>query len=86
MYYLHYRVMRPKFNWRLLYSDTDSLLHSVQSPDFYRELSEKPQPVLSRFDFSNYPSDHFLFNASNKKVVLKFQDEFAGKYITKFLG
>ena len=86
MYYLHYRVMRPNFNCRLLYSDTDSLLHSVQTPDFYRELSEKPQPVLKHFDFSNYPSDHFLFNASNKKVVLKFKDEFAGNYITKFLG
>ena len=55
--------------------------YSVQSPDFYKLLSEKPQSVLSHFDFSNYPSDHFLFNASNKKVVLKFKDEFAGDYI-----
>ena len=85
MYYFHYRVMRANFNCRLLYSDTDSLLHSVQSPDFYKQLSEKPQSVLSHFDFSNYPSGHFLFNASNKKVVLKFKDEFAGDYITDFI-
>ena len=85
MYYFHYRVMRPNFNCCLLYSDTDSLLYTVQSPDFYKQLSEKPQSVLSHFDFSNYPSDHFLFNASNKKVVLKFKDEFAGDYITEFI-
>ena len=85
MYYFHYRVMRPNLDCRLLYSDTDSLLYSVQSPDFYKELSEKPQSVLSHFDFSNYPSDHFLFIASNKKVVLKFKDEFAGDYITEFI-
>ena len=74
MYYFHYRVMRANFNCRLLYSDTDSLLYSVQSPDFYKQLSEKPQSVLSHFDFSNYPSDDLLFNASNKKIVLKFMD------------
>ena len=86
MYYFQYRVMRPNFNCRLLYSDTDSLLYSVQSPDFYKQLSEKPQSVLSHFDFLNYPSDHFLFIASNKKVVLKFEDEFAGDYITEFIS
>ena len=85
MYYFHYGVMRPNFDCRLLYSDTDSLLFSVQSPDIYKELSEKPHSVLSHFDFANYPSDHFLFNASNKKVVLKFKDEFAGDYITEFI-
>ena len=85
MYYFHYRVMRPNFNCHLLYSDTDSLLYSFQSPDFYKQLSEKPQSVRSHFDFSNYPSDHFLFNASNKKIILKFKDEFAGDYITEFI-
>ena len=83
--YFHYWVFRPNFNCRLLYCDTDSLLYSVQSPDFYKQLSEKPQSVLSRFDFSNYPSDHFLFNASIKKVVLKLKDVFAGDYIYEFI-
>ena len=77
--------MRPNFNCCLLYSETDSLLYSVQSPDFYKKLSEKLQSVLSHFDSSNYPFDHFMFNASNKKVVLKFKDEFAGDYITEFI-
>ena len=85
MYFFHYRVVRPNFNCRLLYSDTDSLLYSVQSPDFSKHLSKKPQSVLSHFDCSNYPSNHFLFNASNNKVVLKFKDEFARDYITEFI-
>ena len=63
----------------------NSLLYSVQSPDFYKELSEKPQSVLSHFDVLNYPSDHFLVNTSNKKVVLKFKDEFSGDHITEFI-
>ena len=83
MYYFHYRVIRPNFNCLLLYSDTDSLLYSVQIPDFYKELSKKPQSVLSHFGFSNYPSDQFSFNAS--KLVVKINDEFAGDYITKFI-
>ena len=77
--------MRPNFNCCLLYSDTESLLYSVQSPDFYRELSEKPQSVLSHFYFSNYPSDHFIFNTSKKKVVFKIKDEFAGDYNADFI-
>ena len=85
IYYFHYLVMHPNFNCRLLYSDTDSLLNSVQSPDFYKQLSEKPQSVLSHFKFSNYPSDQFLFKASNRKIVLKFNYEFAGDYITEFI-
>ena len=85
MFYFHYRAMRPNFNCRLIFSDTDSLLYSVQRPGFNKQLSEKPQSVLSHFDFSNYAADHFLFDASNKKVVLKFKDEFAGDYITEFI-
>ena len=77
--------MRPNFSCRLFYSDTDSLLYSVENPEFYKEQSEKPQSVLSHFNFSNYPTDHFLFNASNKKLVIKFKDEFAGDFTAEFI-
>ena len=46
MYRFHFKVMRPNFECRLLYSDTDSLLYSVKCADFYQELSKKPQAVL----------------------------------------
>ena len=36
--------------------------------------------------FSNYPSDHFLYNAENKLTVSKFKDEFPGDIITQFVA
>ena len=77
--------MRSNFNCRLLYSDTDSLSKSVQSPDFNKELSDESHSVLSHFDFENHPSDHFLFDASNKKLVFNLKDELTGDYITEFI-
>ena len=77
--------MRPNFEFRILYSDTDSLLYAIKSDNFNKELSQKPQSILSHFDFSNYQPHHFLHNTSNKRIVLKYKDEFAGDYITDFI-
>ena len=52
MYRFHYNIMKPHFDCRLLYSDTDSLLYKIRSDDFYKELAAKPN-ILSQFDFSN---------------------------------
>ena len=38
------------------------------------------------FNFSNYPNDHFLFSNVNKKVLLKFKDEAAGKIIEALIA
>ena len=40
--------------------------------------------ISSQFNLSNFPTDHKLYNRSNKKVVLKFKDEFAGTPIQEF--
>ena len=79
MYQFHYGIMRLSFDCRLLYSDTDSLLYRINCEDLYRELEESN--VLDEFDFSNYPEDHKLYSDKNKRVVLKFKDEFAGEFI-----
>ena len=79
MYPFHYNVMHPNFDCRLLYIDADSFLHAIKSDDLCTELSQKPQSVLSQFDFSNCPTHHFLYNITNKRVVLKCKDEFAGE-------
>ena len=55
-------------------SDTDSLLCRINCEDLYRELEESN--VLDQLDFSNYPEDHKLYSEENKRVVLKFKDEF----------
>ena len=77
--------MRAHFDCRLLYSDTDSLLYKIRSTDFYEELARKAASVVSEFNFSNYPNDHYLFSSENKRVVLKLKDESAGDFITEFV-
>ena len=52
---------------------------------FYEELAKKPASIVKEFDFSNYPNDHHLYSTENKRVVLKFKDEFAGDFITEFV-
>ena len=83
MYQFHYGTMRSPFDCRLLYSDTDSLLYRINCDDLYRGLEESN--VLDQFDFSNYQADHKLYNEENKRIVLKFKDEFAGDYIKEFI-
>ena len=74
--------MKASMNLELLYSDTDSFIYAIETEDVYADL----QKLTDSFDFSNYPSDHFLFSNVNKKVVLKFKDEAAGKIIAEFIA
>ena len=39
-----------------------------------------------KFDSFNYPNNHFLFSIVNKKLVLNFKEEAAGKIIEKFIA
>ena len=73
--------MKANMNLELLYSDTDSFIYAIKNENVYADL----QKLSDSFDFSNYPSDHFLFSNVNKKVVLKFKDEAAGKTIEEFI-
>jgi hypothetical protein len=38
------------------------------------------------FDTSDYPTDHFLHSAKNKKVIGLMKDETCGRPITEFVG
>ena len=69
----------------MLYSDTDSLLYEVKHTDFYEELARNAE-LRQYFDLSNYPTDHKLYNADNKMVTLKFEDELGGTPIEEFVG
>ena len=55
--------MKPNFECRLLYSDTVSLLHEIETEKnavFYEILFKSN--IIDEFDFSNYPENHPLFN------------------------
>ena len=82
MFQFHYQKMKPKPNLELLYSDTDSFIYAIKTDDIYRDLEK----IIADFDFSNYDEDHFLFEDTNKKVVLKFKDETGAKPIREFIA
>ena len=76
MYQFHYDYVRPKWGDRaeLCFTDTDSLTYHIRTEDVYTDIAEDS----SRFDFSDYPTNHPLFSETNKKVIGKFKDELNG--------
>ena len=69
--------MKPNLNLELLCSDTYSFIYVVNTNDFYEELKE----MSEHFDFSNFPKISPLYSDSNRRKVLKWRDELAGKII-----
>lgn len=80
----YYNTMKKQFCQRLslLYTDTDSLLVKIESDN----LNEELKLLQEHFDFSNLPTNHLLFNVTNRKIPGKFKDECAGKEISSFVG
>ena len=71
-HYSHMCVKYPRANQlRLLFTDTDSLAYAVQT-DIYRDMVDD---AASRYDFSEYPLDHPLYDKSNRKALGFFKDE-----------
>ena len=52
--------------------------------EYYEDL--KTMNLLQYYDFSEYNKDHFLYNATNKKVIGKFKNETQERPITEFTG
>lgn len=86
MYDFHYAVMKNfyKDKLTLCYTDTDSLLYSIQTQDFYFDMKKH---FSKYFDTSNYPNknDYNIF-PKNKKIPGLFKDELGGKIILEFVG
>ena len=57
MYEFHYDYMKRKYNddkLTLCYMDTDSLIYSIETDDFYKDIASD---VANRFDTSGYNPD-----------------------------
>ena len=80
----HFHVTQPKFECKLLYSDTDSFHYEIVSEDLFEDLA-KISKIKKNIDFSNYAEDHVLFDGSQKKEALKLKDEMGGKLIKEFV-
>ena len=80
MYEFHYKYIKTKYNAKLLFTDTDSLVYQIKTEDvcekFYKNV----------FDFSDYPRDSKFFDLVDKKVIDKMKHEFKGKIIGEFVG
>ena len=85
MYEFHYNYIKKKYGEKakLLFTDTDSLMYSIKTEDFYEDIKND---VDSKFDMSDYPKDHPLYSSTNKKVIGMFKDEVGGRQITEFVG
>ena len=77
LYGFHYNEMKPRYGKRILlnYKDTDSLLYRIETDDLYKDMGE----FKHLLDLSDYPTDHQLYDPTNKKVPLTMTDELNGK-------
>ena len=78
----HYNFIEKNFNAELLFTDTDSLVYEIKSENVCEEFFKSKD----LFEFSTYSKDSKFFNATNKKVIGKMKDEFAGVIASEFVG
>ena len=84
MYEFHYNYMVAKYGEKLdlCYMDTDSLIYSIETRDFYKDIEDD---VKERFDTSGYLLNRPLPIGLNKKVIGLMKDELGGKIMEEFV-
>ena len=85
MYEFHYDYMKRKYNndkLTLCYMDTDSLIYSIETDDFYKDIAED---VKDRFDTSGYNPNRPLPVGLNKKVISLMKDELREEIMTEII-
>ena len=86
MYEFHYDYMKQKYpddELKPCYMDTDSLIYSIKTEDFYTDIASD---VETRFDMSGYVPDRPLPVGLNKKVIGLMNDELGGKIMREFVS
>ena len=86
MYEFHYDYMKCKYpddELKLCYMDTDSLIYSIKTEDFYKDIVDD---VETRFDTSGYIPAQPLPVALNKKVIGLMKDELGGEIMREFIS
>ena len=66
--------MINKYDAKLLFTDTDSLVYEINSENVYEQCFKDRR----LFDFSGYSIDSKYYDSANKKVLGKMKDEFNG--------
>ena len=82
IYEFHYKHIKSRFDDKLLFTDTDSLVYEIKTEDVYEDFYDDK----NLFDFSDYPLSSKFFDPVNKKVIDKTKDDFKGRIISEFIG
>ena len=82
MYKFHYDYVCNKYDAKLLFTDTDSLVYEINSKNVYEQCFKDKE----LFDFSGYPIESKYYDSTNKKVLGKMKDEFNGIKKVEFVG
>ena len=82
MYKFHYEYVKNKFDAKLLFTDTDSLVYEIKGEDVY-EVSYSDKHM---FNFSNYPVNSKYYDLTNGSVLCKMRDGFKEVPISEFIG
>ena len=86
MYEFHYDYMKCKYpddELKLCYMYTDSLIYSIKTEDFYKDIADD---VETRFDTSGYVPNRPLPIGKNKKVIGLMKDELGGEIMKEFVS
>ena len=87
MYNLHYNHMKVKYphasQLRLLFTDTNSLAYAVKTENIYEDMASD---AAIKYDFSEYPRNHPLYNTSNRKALGFVKDELNSIPMKEFVG
>ena len=78
----HYNFMLKHIehkNINSMMTDTDSLLYDIKNQDMYKIMENKKD----KFDLGYYPTNHFLHDTTNNKIVNEFYNENGGMQITR---
>ena len=83
IYEFWYDYMKSKYRdmIKLCYTDTNSLVMTIKTKNFYKDIA---QDVQERFDTSNYSVDRSLPKGKNKKVIGLMKDGLGGGIISEF--
>ena len=82
MYKFYYEYIKNKFDAKLLFTGTDSLVYEIKRKDVYEDFHLDKD----LFDFSDYPLNSKFFDLANEKVIGTMKDEFKGVIISEFVG
>ena len=87
MYSFHYEHMKAKYphtnQLKLLFTNPDSHAYAGQTSNIYGDMAAD---AAAKYDFSEYPLDHPLYDTSNRKALDFFKDELNSLPVEEFVG